>query len=285
MISALLIVTAFSAAAQRTSGVRPSVFELLDRMRNACWTERRTAFTDAMMVLASGKPSVGDADNLRRGLIQLLAIENNENKPTGDAGKARSANCVDEVVPDETAPPGTWSEERSDYYADLIGTVADFGDERAIPVLLAAASTGGMATQGVARFGKKALDPVLEQASGADSELAAGAIFVIMEMLKLHTVSDPTSHRRIKNLLRAALGSPKARLRRCAIYAIEYLDDREEFVPILKQLAEHDSAKLTGQPLNDGSIGDFYYVRYDAQRLLQSIAKHERPATGPIQGH
>jgi hypothetical protein len=55
------------------------------------------------------------------------------------------------------------------------------------------------------------------------------------------------------------------------------LDDREEFVPILKDLAERDSYKLAGQPNADGSTADFYAVREHATKLLHKIANHERP--------
>jgi hypothetical protein len=101
--------------------------------------------------------------------------------------------------------------------------VADFNDERAIPALLGAAGTGGMATRGVARFGKKALDLTLKQTESRDADLANGAAFVIREMLEMHTVSDPDSHIRIKSALRSALARPEFEVREAAIGAIEYL--------------------------------------------------------------
>ena len=156
--------------------------------------------------------------------------------------------------------------------------MAALRDERAIPALLGAAPTGGMATQGVARFGRKALDAVLEQVKSPNSDLASGAIFVLRDMLEFRTVNDPDSHLRIKNALRSALASPDSIVRSSAVGAIEFLDDREEFVAVLKDLAEHDPDKLAGQPLFDGTIGDAYFVRQIAKRLLRSIASHEPPA-------
>jgi hypothetical protein len=259
LISALLVVTAGVAAAQRTSATDVSISQVVDRMKSPTWTEREKAFDAAATLLAQGKLPAGDADSLRLGLIQLLAIENNEDEPTDSSSEQASEN-------------------RSAYYSDLIGTVAGLRDERAIPALLAAAPTGGMATQGVARFGKKALDPVLEQIRGQDGELASGAAFVLRDMLEFRTVSDPDSHLRIKNALRSALASPDFVVRASAVSAIEFLDDREEFMPILKDLAEHDPFKLEGQPLADGTIGDVYFVRKDAKRVLLRIANHEPPA-------
>ncbi len=276
LTSALLIVVSVCCAAQPMRVVRPSVSQVLEQMTSSKWKERRAAFYDALALLESGKQRISDSDMLRRSLIQLLAAENSLNKPPEELAKQKPVIKDDtEDGVDKTLPPGTWSEERSEYYAELIGSVADLDDERAIPVLLAAAPTGGMATRGVARFGTIALDAVLAQVQGPDSDLAAGALFVIVEMLKLHTVNDAASQLRIKSALRAALASSDPRRRNCAVYAIEHLDDREEFVPTLRQLAEHDPAKLSGQPLKDGSIGDIYFVRRNAKRVLDSIARHE----------
>jgi hypothetical protein len=59
--------------------------------------------------------------------------------------------------------------------------------------------------------------------------------------------------------------------------AIEYLKDREQFAPILKDIAEHDPDKIPSQPNSDGTVGDFYFVRASAARLLQQIASQEQP--------
>ena len=277
-IGALLIITAGFAVDQRASATDLNVSRALDGMKSTAWAERSKAVDEAAALLASGKSLASDLDDLRLGLIQLLATENKERKPASDAAGQSLANqrTADETE-DETALSGTWSEDRSEYYAGLIGTVAGLADERAIPVLLAAASTGGMAIRGVARFGKKALDPVLDQVKSQDSYLASGAVFVLAKMLEFRTVRDPDSHLRIKNSLRWALSSPDGGVRDVAVFAIEYLDDREEFVPILKNLAEHDPYKLGGQPLFDGTVGDLYFVRDHAKRVLRSIANHEPP--------
>jgi hypothetical protein len=64
---------------------------------------------------------------------------------------------------------------------------------------------------------------------------------------------------------------------------IEYLEDREEFVPALKEIEKHDPYKLPGQPMEDGTIGDRYSVRLIAGLVLQRILNHEPlPTTPPI---
>jgi hypothetical protein len=145
-------------------------------------------------------------------------------------------------------------------------------------VLLANAGSGGMATRGVAHFGKAALDPVLQKITGKDAQLADGALFVIRDMLEYQTVSDKDSLARIKNTLRLALDRPNMFIRESAIYAIEYLPDREEFVPTLIKLATSDPFKRDGQVANDGQDnGEVYPVRRMARILLAKIANHEAP--------
>ena len=90
----------------------------------------------------------------------------------------------------------------------------------------------------------------------------------------MHKSIASASYARIKFALESSLKDPAFVVRSSAISAIEYLDDREEFVPALEDLAEHDPAKLPGRA-DDG--GELYPVRRDAKRLVQKIANHEPP--------
>jgi len=251
-----VLLAAGLASGQRGSSVHTAVSPLLERMSSHKWRDRSKAFEEAAELLVSRNPSPSDADRLRLGVIQLLVTENNDKVPAADEKEG---------------------EENSQYYSSLINFVAHLGDERAIPALLGAALTGGMATRGVARFGKKALDPTLGQINRGGPKLASGAVYVVQKMLEMHTINDPDSHLRIKNALRSSLASPDSDVREAAVYAVEYLDDREEFVPMLKDLAEHDPGKVSGQPKWDGTIGDIYPVRELATKLLRKIANHEPP--------
>jgi len=249
-------------------------------MKSATWTERQKAFGEATELAASGKQTPHDADQLRFGIIQLLIKENNGGlkEPDNETQQGSPNTASTESSANENYGEG-YGEDKSEYYASLIGFVAGLNDERAIPALLGAAGTGGMATRAVARFGERALDPTLAQVKNPDPDLAEGALWVIREMLKMRTVSDPDSHLRIKNTLKSALGSPDHDVRETAIFAIEYLDDREEFVPMLQDIAEHDPYK---SPYNLGSRGNGedgqYVVRRGARLLLRKIANHEQPA-------
>jgi hypothetical protein len=204
LIPAVLVAAAICDAAQQAKVARLAVSQVRERMTSEKWKEREAAFEDALRLLRSGTQSAGETDRLRYSLIQLLAKEE-------DLKRARAKT---EVLPRTmTKEEAAEAEEEYEYFTGLITAVSLLDDERAIPALLAVATTGGVACQGVARFGTKALDAVLEQAKGPDSRLAAGALFVVMDMLGLRTVTDPLSLLRIKDALRSALASPDARRR------------------------------------------------------------------------
>jgi HEAT repeat protein len=255
VVVVLLLLSATLTSGQQESSIG-STTSLLEEMSSPKWRERNKAFQETTKALSSGRLSSRDADRLRLGAIQLLATENTDKVPAASEKE---------------------SEASSEYYSSLIDFVAHMGDERAIPALLGAAMTGGIATRGVARFGNKALQPTLAQARSADPKLATGAVYVLQKMLEMHTVNGADSNLRIMNALRTALSSRDAGVRQAAVYAVEYLDEREALVPMLKDLAEHDPDKLTGQPRWDGTVGDVYPVRELARRLLRKIANHEPP--------
>jgi hypothetical protein len=261
----VLLTSVVHLGAQESGAVHPTVPSVLDRMKSPSWSQREGAFGEAGELLASEKTTPEEVDRLRLGIFQLLIKESN-------GGLKESEN-----VKAESYGEG-YGEDKSEYYAGLIAFVAGLDDERAIPALLSAAGTGGMATRAVARFGKRALAPTLAQAKSQDSDLASGALFVLRDMLEFRLIGETESHLQIKNALRSALASPDSRVRQDAIYIVGYLDDRQEFVPALKNLAERDPYKLVGQHSDDGQDnGQVFPVRRAARLLLGQIANHEKP--------
>jgi hypothetical protein len=273
LLVCLLLASVVQLSAQEPSTGTPAVSRISQQMKSPKWAERSKAFDEASEALASGKLGPNDTDRLKLRIIQLLVHENNGGlKEQDDEAKQASANANGASEADEGE-----GEEESDYYSGLIAFVAALNDERAIPALLGAANTGGIATRGVARFGKRAIEPTLVQVKSQNADLAEGALWVIRDMLEFRLVSDPESHVRIKDVLRSALRSPEFGVRVSAMGAIEYLDDREEFVSLLKEVSEHDPVKLAGQrPDDGGDNGEFYPARFDARRLLRKIANHEQ---------
>jgi HEAT repeat protein len=196
----------------------------------------------------------------------LLAVENAESTMAAPTPQALSRNTTEEH-----------DEGYADYYGNLIGIVADLNDERAIPALLGAISSGGMATRALARFGDKAFNPLLDQLRNPDPQVRSSVLFTIRDLLEMHISIAPASQARIREVLRSSLADPEFAIRGSAVSAIEYLDDREQFVPALEKLAESDPVKLPGKPDDGGDGGKFYPLRQDARRLLRKIANHEPP--------
>lgn len=264
ILPCVFLVASF-AQVQQASPPDSTVSSAMAGMKSATWRERSNAFGQAVELSTSGKLSLDDADRLRLGIFELLIKE-------GSGGLKEPEN-----VPTENYGEG-YGEDKSEYYAGLVGFVADLNDERAIPALLSAAGTGGMATRAVAGFGKKALDATLEQIKSGQSDRVTGALSVVKEMLKMRTINDPDSRVRIKDALRTALASPEYRVRENAMWPIEYLDDREEFVPMLQVIAERDPYRSPHAVVSGESGGGYQYpARQHAQLLLRKIANHEQP--------
>jgi hypothetical protein len=218
----LALTVSMVISAQQMSTVDPTVSSVLVRMKSGTRTERSNAFDEAARFLGPGKAGPGDADRLRLGIIQLLIKENSAGlkEPDNEIQQGPSETGSAQNLPHKSDGEG-YGEDESEYYAGLIAFVADLKDERAIPALLGAAGTGGMATRAIAGFGKKALDLTLAQVKSQDSDLASGALFVIRDMLEMRTVSGPDSLFQIKKTLRQALGSPEFVVRVSAMSAIE----------------------------------------------------------------
>jgi hypothetical protein len=232
------------------------VSKTLDGMNARTWVLRERAFRTMPDLAEVSKKNADEADRLKLALIGLLSTEN--------------------VAEQEFIVKGTTfaTEEHSEYYASLVARVANLNDERAIPALVGAITTGGMATRGLARFGDKAIDPVLnllQAPANPHSRVRSSAVFTIRDLLMLHIPITLTSHTRIKQALESALNDPEFGVRYSAICAIEYLEDREDLLPALKDMAEHDHGENPGTPYE-------HTLRPTAEQLVQKIANHQKPS-------
>jgi hypothetical protein len=253
-VYALVLGASLLATAQKNGTVHSEVSRTLDGMSSEKWQDREKAFRGMPSLADINKQDSTEADRLKLGLIQLLTVENAEAKN----GKGLT-------------------EEHSDYYGDLVGIMSDLNDERAIPALIGAITTGGMATRALARFGDKAFSSVLNELSSPDPEVRSSVLFTIRDLLEMHISIAPASQARIRGVLRSSLADRESVVRSGAISAIEYLDDREQFVPALEKLAASDPDTLPGKPFDGGDGGQFYPLRQKARRLLRKIANHEPP--------
>jgi len=251
---AFIVNVSLLVAAQEGSMIHANVSRTLHEMNSESWMDREKAFTEMPNVADINKQDPSAADRLKVGLIHLLIVENAE------AMKRKGL-----------------TEEHSDYYGNLVGAVADLGDERAIPALLGAIATGGMASRALAKFGDKALDSVFIELQNPDRFVRSSVLFTMRDLLEMRISIAPASQARVRSVLHSSLEDPEFIVRGSAVAAIEYIDNREEFVPALEKLAQTDPVKLPGTPDDGGDGGQFYPLRQDARKLLRKIASHEPP--------
>lgn len=255
--------------AQQSASLDSRVSSILDRMNKNDLHAREAAFNDMMALISEGHKQATEpdraaalasffkrhpeqADRITLGLIQLLKADN---------------------VDFQSAAPGTYTEDDTEHYAEVVNVVSSLKDERGIPALAGAMSTGGMAQQAIFQYGDKALAPVLEQLKSPDGLVRSSALD--MGIALLIKQGDLASRARIRELILAYLKDPDSVVRRSAVQAIDCLDDRQNFEPLLKEIAKADPQKLSGKPLDGGDNNQFYPVRYDARRVLRHIKNGE----------
>ncbi len=162
LCSALILCTQMTA--QQSASLDSRVSATMDRMNKNDLHSREAAFNDMMALISEGQKQATEpdraaaltsffkqhpeqADRIKLGLIQLLKADN---------------------VDFQGAAPGTYTEDDTEHYAEVVNVVSSLKDERAIPALVGAMATGGMAQQAIFQYGDKALAPVLEQLKSSD---------------------------------------------------------------------------------------------------------------------
>jgi hypothetical protein len=144
------------------------------------------------------------ADQVKLALIELLKEENHS------------------FIETKNPPPDSHDEDDvGEYYAALVDTVSSLNDERAIPAVVGAMTTGGMAERGVLKYGDKALEPVMEQFKSSDALVRASALEMATAILEEKNV--PAAHALVLNLLRVSLKDPGAVVRTQAVWEIGLL--------------------------------------------------------------
>lgn len=196
------------------------------------------------------------ADQVKLSLIELLKEETHSFIET----KTPLADSHDE-------------DDVGEYYAELVDVVSSLNDERAVPALVGAMTTGGMAQRGILKYGDKALQPVLEELKSSDALARASALGMATAILE--EKNDPAAHALVLNLLRSSLKDPGPVVRRHAVRQIDCLPERQDFVPLLEEIARTDPDKLPGRAFDGGDGGQFYPVRADARRALRHIQNNQ----------
>jgi hypothetical protein len=247
---------------------------ILARMKDRGLRKREAAFNDMMALISDRQNQATEpdrtaaltsffkqhpeqADRIKLGLIQLLKSDNADFQ--GGA-------------------PGTYTEDDTNHYAEVVNVVSSLNDERAIPALVGAMATGGMAQQAIFDYGDKALAPVLQQLKSSDALVQSQALMMSFELLAER--GDAASQAKIRELILAYVKAPLEPSRRIAVKEIDCLEDRQNFVPLLEEIAKTDPEKRPGKALDGGDADGFYPVRADARRALRHI-KNNQACTEP----
>jgi hypothetical protein len=265
-VSILLLVVQLPA--QQTPAEPPTVSAILHRMSNSKmdWGNREEAFDEALKLLASENTAPRDIEHMRLGMIGLLTSENTKNN-ISDKEMAKLAAIRAAYDEDEDA-------ESQRYMERLIATVAGFNDERAIPALAGAVCYGDVVTKALLSLGDKALVPVLDQLKSRNSTLRMCSLGMA---ISLDTPNGVISQIRVKELIRSSLNDSDPNFRTQVVRAIDCRKDRQDFVPLLQEVAKTDPFLLSSdRGALDGGDGDkFYPVRADARKALRHIQRNE----------
>lgn len=265
-------------AAQQTPE-RTMVSDVLQKMSSPKTDERERAFDEGSNLLTSENTAPHDIERLRLGMIGLLTSENARNNiPDEEMAKVAPAsscgNGTDNCAGEGEAYDEDADAESSRYMQRLIATVAGFNDERAIPALAGAVCWGDTVTKALLALGDKALAPVLDQLKSQNSNLRTCSLDML---ISLEAPNGVVSQSRIRELIRSSLNDPDPTVRSSVIRAIDCRKDRQDFVPLLQEVAKTDPFILPADgPALDGGDGDkFYPVRADARRVLRHVQNNQ----------
>ncbi len=257
---------------------RTTVSDILKKMGSSKMDERERAFDEGSNLLASENTAPKDIERLRLGMIGLLTSENAKNNiPDEEMAKvAKASGCgngTDNCAGDGEAYDEDADAESSRYIQTLIATVEGFNDERAIPALAGAVCWGDSVAKALLALGDKALAPVLEQLKSRNSNLRTCSLVMLIGLGPNGVISQT----RIKELIRSSLNDSDPSVRTRVVWAIDCRKDRQDFVPLLQEVAKTDPFILPADgPALDGGDGDkFYPVRYDARRALRHIQNNQ----------
>jgi hypothetical protein len=278
LVIAVLSVGGFIYAFKSQSATKANVQNyqiesLLKQMQAAEWNTRSTAFYKLLDLAFGGKfngqtwqirsalskfsrkrPTYADEINLT--LIRLLETENNFLREHGEKFEQTGE---------------TLTEEYTNYHGDLIGTVADLKDSRAVNALVGAINTGNMATDGLAEIASFSLNIIAEKVDGSDSLTRHSATRVLSHMLEPANINRleteiPGSREKIKNLLIKKAKDADYNVRLSAIDGLAKLQDADA-VKVLEEVSENDLYQST----KGGTTS--YPVREAAKKHLSRLRK------------
>ncbi len=176
----------------------------LAQMANKDLATRNAGFDDFVKVLTEGRQP-GFGARYSSFLARFLA-SHPEQADRVTLGLINLLQSYDDTFMDRRTAPGTYTENDTEHWAQAIDMVASLDDDRAIPALVGAMTTGGMASAAVGKYGQKALGRVLSQLNNPDPLVRSTAVSTAITILRMK--NDPGSQAQILGLLRTAISRP-----------------------------------------------------------------------------
>jgi HEAT repeat protein len=170
-----------------------------------------------------------------------------------NAEAAKTALVRALAVENETAKK-PFDDRFSTYYGDLIAVIAALRDERALPALLGALTTGALAQDGVAEIGLPALGPLLDRLHAGSHRERQAAVRTLGRLYEKVGNGPATAERRneIRMAILAAARDANPLVRWAAADALGNIKGADDVVSVLTNLSEHD---------------DYWYLGLDGQRV------------------
>jgi hypothetical protein len=268
-LCALAIAFPIGALGQSSATLDNRITAVLAQMASKDLTTREIALSELLAEISEGQKVDADsleADSILARLARFFALHPQQADRVKKA-LIEGLQAVNRDVFNPKTPPGTYTENDSEYHALMIQIVAGLHDERSISALIGSISTGWGAINGVVQFGDKAIGPALVVLNDVNRDplQRSAAIDVLSEILKAK--NDPAARARLMAVIRAALADHEPTVRNTAVSTIESLSGEKqfeaelpEFVAMLQDMVRRDSI-----PYGSGKA---------AQKALDRIAKH-----------
>jgi hypothetical protein len=220
-----------------------AISKLLPAPKGGTSQPQDVAFADSIAQL---DPAI--ADRLKTAFIETLALEQKQH-----SGSQTNAGDFDD-----------------DYYRSLVFDVASINDPRALPLLVKELSTGDLVGHAVARFGTRAIPPLIEEGDNIpdDERNRSSCPGVLTELLQTKTVTveaNPVDYGMIRAAALHWASVPISEMRDANVLLLEQINDPGT-VDALRRLAASDPESTRGP---DGVV--HYFVRESAQAALDRL--------------
>jgi hypothetical protein len=262
VLALALQAAATGSYAQLAPNVKTAGIEYnLARIQDSAWQNRQEAF---YALLQAAPPAL----RLNGYAVPSATVNVLRSDPfSADSVKLVLTNLLERenALTAKGAPDLT--DDYSDYYADVIASVASLSDIRTIDALIGAIETGGLATTGLGKLGAAAFDKTAAVYASGSAERRESALMVFSAMLdeELTTTTPNTALRKaIEAVLLHALSDRNPHVRLAAIEGASKLRTPALLAGV-RNLAQQDRYEAS----EHGGDRGVFLVRDAAERALK----------------